>query len=145
MSHTWEGGWKVAVRPGDKTRRAVDVVVVVWFSKSRQHPSVFQGWICWSRCCRSSLAIKLCYLTQLQYTDTELISLSTDPAMPGALRNKAWLMTKQSHRKKKVKIPSYLSSVQRASKGKSTHTQNASTNEMQCKNQKLGITKVEKR
>ena len=37
--------------------------------------------------------------------------------------------------KKKVKIPSYLS--REASKGKSTHTRNPSTNEMQCKNQKL--------
>ena len=47
-------------------------------------------------------------------------------------------MTKQFYRKKKVKIPSYLS--REPAKG-NAHIHN----EMQCKNQKLGITKVEKR
>ena len=58
---------------------------------------------------------------------TEKQSLSDDEAVP---------------QEKKVKIPSYLS---RDIKGKSTHTYNPSTNEMQCKKQKVGITKVEKR
>ena len=44
------------------------------------------------------------------------------------IRNK---QKKKKKKKKEVKIPSYLS--RETSKGKSTHTRNPSTNEIQCK------------
>ena len=61
---------------------------------SQQHASVSQGRICSDNftCCHTEIEVadQTFYLTQSQYTDTGLTSLSADPMTPGAWQGSHW-------------------------------------------------------
>ena len=73
---------------------SVRVCWLVGCLTSQQHASVYQGRICSDNftCCHTEIEVAdpTYRLTQSQFTDTGLISFSTDPIMPGAWQGSHW-------------------------------------------------------
>ena len=70
------------------------VCLLVGCLTSEQHAHVSPRWICTDNitCCPTEIEVadQTFYLTQSQYTDTELTSPSADPIMPGAWQGSHW-------------------------------------------------------